>query len=110
MVHEWRACESSRPSIAPPRIHALFNSERVTGNSGVNVNCCKQAWLLKNSLSAPNNPKLGDAKCLGIRKHRLNRSVTQSCFREFLEKEFFDSHGIFQQYSRARGKPRDSPQ
>jgi len=40
---------------------------------------------------------LGDAKCLGIRKHRLNRSVTQSCFREFLEKEFFNSHAWLRQ-------------
>ena len=38
-----RACAGSRASIAPPRIHALLNSERVTGNSRVNVNCCNQA-------------------------------------------------------------------
>jgi hypothetical protein len=49
-------------------------------------------WLLKNSLSTQNSPKLGDAKCLGIRKRRLNRIVMQSCFRQFLEKEFFNSH------------------
>jgi len=54
-------------------------------------------WLLKNSLSTQNSPKLGDAKCLGIRKRRLNRIVTQSYFRQFLEKEFFNSHRMLQQ-------------
>jgi hypothetical protein len=49
-------------------------------------------WLLKNSLSTQNSSKLGDAKCLGIRKRRLNRIVMQSYFRQFLEKEFFNSH------------------
>jgi hypothetical protein len=38
------------------------------------------------------SPKLVDAKCLGIRKRRLNRIVVQSYFRQFLEKEFFNSH------------------
>jgi hypothetical protein len=51
-------------------------------------------WLLKNSLSTQNSSKLGDAKCLGIRKRRLNRIVMQSYFRQFLEKEFFNSHGL----------------
>jgi hypothetical protein len=54
------------------------------------VNWRKQAWMLKNSLSTQNGPKLGDAKCFGIRKRRLNRIVMQSYFRQFLEKEFFN--------------------
>jgi hypothetical protein len=45
-------------------------------------------WLLKNSLSTQNSSKLGDAKCLGIRKRRLNRIVLQSYFRQFLERVF----------------------
>ena len=49
-------------------------------------------WLLKNSLSTQNSPKLGNPKRLGIRKRRLNRIVMQSYFRKFLEKEFFNSH------------------
>ena len=38
----------------------------------IGEHCCNISWLLKNSLSAPNSPKLGDAKCLGIRERRLN--------------------------------------
>jgi len=48
--------------------------------------------VLKNSLSTQDSPKLGDAKCLGIRKRRFNRIVVQSYFRQFLEKGFFNSH------------------
>jgi len=47
--------------------------------------------MLKNSLSTPNSPKLGDTKYLEIRKRRLNRIVMQKDFRQFLEKEFFNS-------------------
>jgi hypothetical protein len=28
-------------------------------------------WVLKNSLFPPNDPKLGDTKCRGIREDRL---------------------------------------
>jgi len=52
--------------------------------------------MLKNSLSTPNSPKLGDTKCLEIRKNRLNRIVMQKDFRQFLEKEFF-SHACLRQ-------------
>jgi hypothetical protein len=32
---------------------------------GIDAGCCKQAWLLKNSLFVPISQNLGDRKCLG---------------------------------------------
>jgi hypothetical protein len=56
------------------------------------------ARLLKNSLSTQNSSKLGDAKCLGIRKRRLNGIVMQSYFRQFLKKSFSTATGYFVNY------------
>jgi len=39
-----------------------------------------------------NGQNLGDRKCLAIREDRLYRILTQFHFREFGEKEFFNSH------------------
>jgi len=35
------------------------------------LNCCKQAWLLKNSHSRGNGRNSGEMKCLEIREDRL---------------------------------------
>jgi hypothetical protein len=36
-----------------------------SGSDELNLNCRKQAWLLKNFLSVSNRQNLGDRKCLG---------------------------------------------
>jgi len=57
-------------------------------------------------------PKIGGCKMSLNSKTSLKSKRDAKLFsRIFLKKsEFFDSHGIFQQYSRARGKPRHGPQ
>jgi hypothetical protein len=53
----------------------------------------KSGGAVEKLLFPVKQPKLGDAKCLGIRKDRLQLILMQFCFREFCEKEFFNSVG-----------------
>jgi hypothetical protein len=63
------------------------------------VNCRKQAWVLKNSLSLQNDRIWGIENVSENRERRFIRHPDAILFCEFLGREFFNSHRQFHQLS-----------
>src|SRR5713101_493407 len=68
-------------ALSPHLLNPAFNR----------TNCCNQAWLLKNSLFAPNMQNLGDGKCLGDPRTSLVGLPNAILFLRF------SREGVFQQ-------------
>jgi len=81
--------ESFHSARGRPSYRRQGPPEPASGRYGFERN---RLWLLKNSLVTENSQDSGDTKCLEIREHRLQRILTQFDFREFREKEFFNTH------------------
>src|SRR5215831_3546299 len=74
---------------SPGRLSPLCCDARLKAKGVVSVN---RLWVLKNSTFLEKSQNSGDPKCLEIREDRLQRILTQFHFRQFSEKEFFNSH------------------
>jgi hypothetical protein len=65
----------------------------------LNDNCCKQAWLLKNSIFVKTTKFWGIQNVQENRERRLEGFLLQSFFSQFSVNEFFNSHRQFHHLS-----------
>src|SRR5262252_4260865 len=90
-------CQSGTPE---PDLRRILRRSRPSSGDWSN-----QAWVLKNSTFLEKSQNSGDPKCLEIREDRLQRILTQFHFRQFSEKEFFNSHKRYHQQRRTSRDP-----